>query len=118
MKEFFAGLIGLHETAQTISAGQISARTAVVFLVALVLLRLSGRRTFASNSALEMIVKVMLAVLLSRAIAADAPFFTILAAAGTLVLVHRMLAYATYFFPALGRLVKGEASIGAAKKKE
>ncbi|MDQ2795340.1 MAG: DUF421 domain-containing protein [Bacteroidota bacterium] len=111
MKDFFADLIGLHETAQTISAGQISARTVVVFLVALVLLRLSGRRTFASNSALEMIVKFMLGATLSRAIAADAPFFTILAAAGTLVLVHRVLAYLTYFFPALGRLVKGEASL-------
>lgn len=111
MKELLADLIGLHETAQTISAGQISARTAVVFLVALVLLRISGRRTFASNSSLEMIVKFMLGAILSRAIAADAPFFTILAAATTLVLVHRALAYLTYFFPALGRLVKGEASV-------
>ena len=54
MKELFTDLIGLHETAQTIRAGQISARTVVVFLIAIVLLRLSGRRTFASNSALEM----------------------------------------------------------------
>lgn len=111
MKEFFADLIGLHETAQTISAGQVSARTVVVFLIAIVLLRLSGRRTFASNSALEIIVKFMLGATLSRAIAADAPFFTILTAATTLVLLHRALAYLTYFFPALGRLVKGEASI-------
>jgi uncharacterized membrane protein YcaP (DUF421 family) len=111
MKDLFANLIGLHETAQTISPGQISARTVVVFLIALVLLRLSGRRTFASNSALEMIVKFMLGATLSRAIAAAAPFFTILAAAGTLVLVHRVLAYLTYFFPAFGRLVKGEASV-------
>ena len=111
MKEFFADFIGLHETAQTISAGQISARTVVVFLIAIVLLRLSGRRTFASNSALEIVVKFMLGATLSRAITADAPFFTILAAALTLVLVHRGLAYLTYFFPAIGHLVKGETSI-------
>lgn len=111
MKELFTDLIGLHETAQTIRAGQISARTVVVFLIAIVLLRLSGRRTFASNSALEMVVKFMLGATLSRAIAADAPFFTILAAALTLVLVHRGLAYVTYFFPAIGRLIKGGASI-------
>ena len=111
MKDFFADLIGLHATVETIGIGQIAARTVVVFLVALVLLRLSGRRTFASNSALEMIVKFMLGALLSRAIAADAPFFTILTAATTLVLVHRALAYFTYFFPAVGRLVRGEASV-------
>ena len=85
----------------------------VVFLIAIVLLRLSGRRTFASNSALEMVAKFMLGATLSRAIAADAPFFTILAAAATLmlVLVHRGLAYITYLFPAVGRLVKGKASV-------
>jgi len=122
MQNFFADLIGLHENAQTISASQISARTGVVFLIALLLLRISGRRIFASNSALDMIVKFMLGATLSRAIAADAPFFTILAAATTLVLLHRALAYATYFFPALGRLVKGESSIlaegGELNKKE
>ena len=111
MKDFLADLIGLHATAQTISVGQISTRTVVVFLVALVLLRISGRRTFASNSGLETVVKFMLGATLSRAIAADSPFFTILAAATTLVLVHRGLAYLTYFFPVLGRLVKGEASV-------
>lgn len=111
MTDFFADLIGLHKTAQTITIGQMVARTAVVFLIALVLLRISGRRIFASNSALDTIVKFMLGAILSRAIAADAPFFTILAAACTLVLLHRALAYATYFFPALGRLVKGEASV-------
>ena len=111
MEALFARLIGLHETAQTISAGQISVRTMVVFLIAIVLLRLSGRRTFASNSALEMVVKFMLGAILSRAIVAEAPFFTVLVAATTLVLVHRALAYIAYFFPTVGRLVKGEASI-------
>ena len=111
MQQFFAQLIGLHATPDTITAAQMVARTVVVFFIALVLLRLSGRRTFGSSSALESVVKFMMGALLSRAIAADAPFFTILTAAATLVLTHRVLAYATYFFPALGRLVKGEASI-------
>jgi 4-amino-4-deoxy-L-arabinose transferase-like glycosyltransferase len=42
--DFFAQLIGLHETADTISIGQILARTGVVFLVAVLLLRIFGRR--------------------------------------------------------------------------
>ena len=111
MLQFFAHLIGLYATPETITAGQMVARTVLVFFIALVLLRLSGRRTFASSSALESVVKFMLGALLSRAIAADAPFFTILTAAATLVATHRALAYATYFFPALGRLVKGETSV-------
>lgn len=75
------------------------------------LLRISGRRTFASNSGLEMVVKFMLGAILSRAIAGDSPFGPIVAAATTLVLFHRLLAYATYAFPAFGRLLKGQDSV-------
>jgi hypothetical protein len=39
------------------------------------------------------------------------PFVPIVAAAVTLVLFHRLLAYTTYFFPAFGRLIKGEDSV-------
>jgi uncharacterized membrane protein YcaP (DUF421 family) len=111
MSNFLVDLLGLHAKADTITASQICWRTGVVFLIAIVLLRISGRRTFASNSGLEMVVKFMLGAILSRAIAADSPFGVIIAAAVTLVLLHRIMAYATYFFPALGRLIKGESSV-------
>ncbi|RYY20907.1 MAG: DUF421 domain-containing protein [Cytophagaceae bacterium] len=111
MQEFFVDLLGLDKKADTLAVGQICWRTGVVFIIAIVLLRLSGRRTFASNSGLEMVVKFMLGAILSRAIAGDSPFGVIVAAAVTLVVLHRLLAYATYFVPALGRLVKGEDSV-------
>ncbi|MGI4742902.1 MAG: DUF421 domain-containing protein [Janthinobacterium lividum] len=111
MNDFLVDLLGLTAKADTITASQICWRTGVVFLIAIVLLRISGRRTFASNSGLETVVKFMLGAILSRAIAADSPFGVIIAAATTLVLLHRALAYVTYFFPAFGRLVKGQDSI-------
>lgn len=111
MDEFWSNLLGLNATASSITTSEICWRTVVVSFVAVVLLRLSGRRTFASSSALETIVKFMLGGLLSRAIAAAGPFMATIAAAATLVAVHRAIAYATYFIPAFGRLVKGEPSI-------
>jgi uncharacterized membrane protein YcaP (DUF421 family) len=111
MEQFFADLLGLHETATTIAYGQIMWRTGSVFIVALVLLRISGRRTFASNSALDMIVKFMAGAILSRAIMAESPYLLTLTAATTLILLHRVLAYVTFFFPALGRLLRGSPSI-------
>lgn len=111
MKDFLIDLLGLTAQADTITASQICWRTLVVFIIALVLLRVSGRRTFASNSGQETVVKFMLGAILSRAIAGDSPFGVIVAAAVMLVLLHRALAYATYFFPAFGRLVKGESSV-------
>lgn len=111
MTDFFVNLLGLDETAKTISYGQIMWRTLSVFIVALLLLRISGRRTFASNSALEMIVKFMTGAILSRAIMAESPYLLTLLAATTLILLHRILAYVTYFFPALGRLLRGSPSV-------
>ena len=111
MQDFWTDLLGLHATADTISTSQICWRTGIIFAVAIALLRLSGRRTFASSSALETIVKFMLGGLLSRAIAAAGPFGATIAAAVTLVVLHRVIAYATYFFPPFGRLLKGEPSV-------
>jgi uncharacterized membrane protein YcaP (DUF421 family) len=111
MEMFFSELFGLEATAKTMTPGQMCARTLVVFVLALVLLRLSGRRTFASNNSLDMIVKFMMGAILSRTITGDASFPGTLAAAVTLVAVHRALAYAVFMFPWLHRLVKGEASV-------
>jgi len=111
MTDFFVELLGLEAKADAITVSQICWRTGVVFLIALVLLRVSGRHTFASNSAQETIVKFMLGGLLSRAITGDSSFGVVIAAAVMLVLLHRALAYATYFVPAFGRLVKGESSV-------
>jgi uncharacterized membrane protein YcaP (DUF421 family) len=111
MQDFLIDLFGFHAKADTITASQLCWRTVLVSLIAIVLLRISGRRTFASNSGLEMVVKFMLGAILSRAIAGDSPFGPIVAAAVTLVLFHRLLAYATYAFPAFGRLIKGQDSV-------
>ncbi|MCA8829629.1 DUF421 domain-containing protein [Hymenobacter pini] len=111
MNSFFTDLFGLQATADTISIGQTCARAVLVFVVALGLLRLSGRRTFRGNSALDMVVKFMFGALLSRVIIADAPMLITFVAAGALVLVHRALAALLYFSPTLHRLVKGSASV-------
>ncbi|QNH60960.1 DUF421 domain-containing protein [Hymenobacter sediminicola] len=111
MQEFFNNLLGMQATADTITIGQTCARAVLVFLVALVLLRLSGRRTFGGNSALDMVVKFMFGALLSRVIIADAPMGITFVAAAALVFVHRTLAYAVYFSPLLRKLVKGSDSI-------
>lgn len=81
--------------ADTIVTSQMCWRISVVFLIAIALLRISGPRTFASNSSLEMVVKLILGAVLSQAIAGDSPFGVIIAAAVTLVLLHQALAYAT-----------------------
>ncbi|RZL12978.1 MAG: DUF421 domain-containing protein [Hymenobacter sp.] len=111
MAEFFDNLLGLHETAQTIAWSQVMWRTVSVFLLALVLLRISGRRTFASNSALDMVVKFMTGAMLSQSILATLPYWVPVLGFTTLILLHRAVGYLTYFFPAVGRVLRGSPSV-------
>ncbi|RZK26081.1 MAG: DUF421 domain-containing protein [Hymenobacter sp.] len=111
MQDFLVDLLGLHEKAETIAVGQVCWRTVSVFLLALLLLRISGRRTFASNSAVDMVVKFMTGALLSQAILASVPYWLGIAGATTLILLHRAVAYLTYFFPAVGRILRGSPSV-------
>lgn len=111
MLTFWVDLLGLHEKAETIAVSQVCWRTLSVFLLAIILLRISGRRTFASNSAVDMVVKFMTGALLSQAILASVPYWLGIVGATTLILLHRVVAYGTYFFPALGRLLHGSPSV-------
>ncbi|RSK29526.1 DUF421 domain-containing protein [Hymenobacter metallilatus] len=122
MNSFFNDLLGLDATTQTLTIGQGCARAVLVFFVAILLLRLAGRRTVAGNSAMELVVKFMFGALLSRVILADAPMGLTFAAAAALVLVQRVVAYAVYFSPSLRKLIKGTDSLlvqnGVVNKRE
>lgn len=98
-------IIGPHSDA--ITWWQMSIRGAVVFLFAVALVRLGHRRAFGHNTTLDLVLTVVLGSTLSRAITGNAPFVPTLAAAGTLVAVHAVMAWGTWRWPALARLVKG-----------
>ena len=51
MNKFMVDLLGLTVKADTITASQICWRTGVVFLIAIVLLRISGHRTLPATVA-------------------------------------------------------------------
>ncbi|PJJ54593.1 DUF421 domain-containing protein [Hymenobacter chitinivorans] len=107
MEDLWHELLGLEADSHSITAGQMCARAVVVFLVALALLRLSGKRTFASSSAFNMVLKIILGAVLSRAIVAASPFGATLLASAVLVLLHRLLAWAAFRSKFIGRLIKG-----------
>lgn len=106
---FLHELLGLQASSHNISALQMCARAVLVFLWALLLLRLAGNRAFGSGSALDMVLKVVFGAVLSRAIVAASPFGATMLAGAVLMVLYRLLAYATYFWDGLGQLVKGDA---------
>ncbi len=70
---------------------QMGTRAAVTFLIALMLIRLSGRRSFGSGTATDNIIVILLGAILSRAVVGASPFFPIVFSCLVIVLLHRVI---------------------------
>ncbi len=94
MKDALDFLFGFHVDSHTITAVQMTTRAVLVFFAALALLCLSGPRTFGGSTAFDMVVKIMLGAVPSRAVAAS-PFGGTLLSSFVLVGLYRLLAWAS-----------------------
>lgn len=108
MRQFLDFLFGFQADSHSITAVQMLTRAVLLFFAALLLLRLSGPRTFAGSTAFDLVVKIMLGSVMSRAVAASSPFGGTLLACAAFVLLHRGLAWASYRYSWVDRLVKGQ----------
>ena len=88
---------------------QMCARSALIFLVGIGLIRLSGQRTFSQYSALDTIVTILVGSNLSRALTGNASLIPTLVGSVTIVVLHRSLARASVGSKALSRLLAGTA---------
>lgn len=70
---------------------QMSCRGILIFFIALVLIRISGRRSFGMRSPLDNIIVITLGAVLSRAIVGASPFLTVIITCFVIVLLHRVL---------------------------
>jgi uncharacterized membrane protein YcaP (DUF421 family) len=87
--------------------GQECARAALIFAYGLLLVRISGRRTFGKWSALDIVVSIILGSSLSRALTGGAPLGGTLAACTVLMLLHWLAAQAAARSPRLASLLEG-----------
>lgn len=88
---------------------QMCSRAFVVFFIALVLVRISGRRTFGKRSAFDNTLAIILGAILSRAIVGASPFIPTVAASLMLVGIHRLLAWLSIKSSFVSRMIKGSA---------
>jgi len=86
---------------------QESARAVLIFFYGLIMLRLSGRRTFAQMSAVDLVISIIVGSNLSRAMTGGVPFWGTLASVAVLVVLHLALAHAVARSPWLARWVEG-----------
>ena len=86
---------------------QMAARAMVMFFIALLLIRASGRRSFGQHTPFDACVTVLLGAVLSRAVVGASPFLATVAAGAALVLIHRAMSIATARWPRLEDMVSG-----------
>ncbi|GGH04986.1 DUF421 domain-containing protein [Mucilaginibacter phyllosphaerae] len=87
---------------------QMSARALVVYFIALVLIHISGKRTFGKKSAFDTTITIILGAILSRAVAGASPFLATVAACLLLVLIHRLLEWLILGSKGFSKVLKGE----------
>jgi uncharacterized membrane protein YcaP (DUF421 family) len=104
----FAGpLLGLGAEPKDLTFAQISLRSAIIFVLTLVMVRLSSKRSLAEKTAFDAIFVVILASILSRAINGTAGFFSTIGGGFVLVFLHRSFSWIACRSHAFGRLIKG-----------
>jgi uncharacterized membrane protein YcaP (DUF421 family) len=104
-------LLGLAVEAKDLTFLQISLRGIIVFIVALVMVRLADRRFLSKKTAFDAILGFILASMLARAVNGSASFFPTLAGGFVLVGLHRVLAKLSYHSHWFGCLVKGKPDV-------
>ena len=100
-------LLGLN--AKDLEWYQMVIRTVIVFIVALSSIRLTGMRTFGTQSAFDVIVVITLGGILGRCIMGHYPFFASLSAAGALVALHKIISVLASRNKFICGLVEGDA---------
>jgi uncharacterized membrane protein YcaP (DUF421 family) len=94
-----------------LTLGQECARAVLIFFYGLGMLRLSGRRTFAQMSAVDLVISIIIGSNLSRAMTGGIPFWGTLASVIVLVVLHLILAFGVAHSPRLARWVEGDPVI-------
>ena len=90
-----------------LNALQMSSRGLVVFIIALVLIRISGRRSFGVRTPLDNIIGILLGAILSRAVVGASPFVPVIVCSLLVVILHRLFGWLIASSKNFGEVVEG-----------
>ena len=90
---------------------QMGCRAFVMFFITLILIRISGMRSFGQKSALDSIIVILLGSVLSRAVVGASPFLPTIIAGIVISLLHKAIAIITVRNDIMGRIIKGNKTL-------
>jgi uncharacterized membrane protein YcaP (DUF421 family) len=103
----FNELLGLGLKPDQLTAFQICLRGFIIFFITIVTLRMGHKRFLAQRTAFDMVLALILASSLSRAINGSAPFFQTILMGFLLIFLHQLIAALSCRYPKLDDLIKG-----------
>ena len=104
-------LLGLGVEPKQLTFLQVSVRGVIVFIAALIMVRLSSKRSLAEKTAFDAVLVVIIGSMLARVINGSEAFFPTLGSGFVLVLLHRLSGFAAYYSHTFGILLKGEPAM-------
>lgn len=92
---------------ESIGPLEIAARSAAMFLIALLLIRMAGMRPFGKGEPFDDIITFLIGGILSRGVVAATPFFSTIISMIVMILIHKILAKLSIYSKWFGAKVKG-----------
>src|SRR6478672_1075121 len=76
---------------ENIAPLEIAARSAVMFIIALLLIRMAGMRPFGKGEGFDKIITFLIGSILSRGVVVATPFFSTVVSMIVIILIHKTL---------------------------
>jgi uncharacterized membrane protein YcaP (DUF421 family) len=94
---------------ENITPLEIMARSAVMFIIALALIRMAGMRPFGKGESFDQIITFLIGAILSRGIVGATPFFSTVASVLVIILIHKLFSKLSIYNRLIGKLTKGNS---------
>ena len=91
-----------------LNALQMAVRAALMFFIALLLIRLGGMRIFGKKSAFDTIIVIMLGAVLARGIVGASDYWATVAASAVMIGINRLLAWLSEKYTVVNNIIKGK----------
>jgi uncharacterized membrane protein YcaP (DUF421 family) len=101
-------IIKIFGEGKDLNALQMSSRGIVVFIVALILIRISGRRSFGIRTPLDNIIVILLGAIMSRSVVGASDFVPVIVCCFVIVLLHRLFGWLIANSKRFSRIVEGQ----------
>jgi uncharacterized membrane protein YcaP (DUF421 family) len=93
---------------ENINPLEIAARSAVMFVFALLLMRMAGMRPFGKGEPFDNIITFLIGGILSRGVVGATPFFSTVFSMAVIIIIHKIFAKLSIYSKWFGAKVKGE----------